>query len=127
MGANIDAWRIYFIKDVRQAIPRAKDKLIAIVCIPRSGMGFMISTNIDVWIQIDEERLACQAKIIASEHSGCMTHDSWVNCYSLLEFWDEELVNERDFISPNAKKAIQKAAKKSPTIEKRYKKLILNS
>jgi hypothetical protein len=127
MGANIDAWRIYFVKDVRQAIPRAKDKLIAIVCIPKRGMGFMISTEIDVWIQIDEERLACQANILADEHSGCLTHDSWVNCYNLLAFWDEELVNPRDFISPNAKSSIQDAARKSPTIEQRYKDQIINS
>jgi len=126
MPPDIDPWRIYFVEECRQAIPRAKEKLIAIVCIPHRAMGFMISSEIDVWIQIDEERMACQAMILASEHPGCLTHDSWVNCISLLSFYDEELVNRRDPISPAAKKSIQDAAARSPAIEERYKKLILN-
>jgi len=124
MGKNIEDWRIYFVTDVRQTVPIAKDKLISIVVVTDLGRGFMVSSEIDVWTQISEQRMACQAKILASEHK-CLTHDSWVNCFSLLTFWDEELTEKRDKLSKNAMVSIRQAVSNSPTIETRFKRAIL--
>ena len=124
MNSSIEPGHIYFVPECRQAIPKPREKLIAIVCITDFPKGFMISSKIDIWIQIDSQKMACQAKILSEEHS-CLTRDSYVNCFNLLTFFEEELVNKRDELSNNAKASIRAAVKDSPEIERRYKRLIL--
>jgi hypothetical protein len=124
MNGSIEPWHIYFVPECRQAIPKPKEKLIAIVCVSDNPKGFMISSEIDVWIQIDPEKMACQALILGEEHS-CLKHDSYVNCVNLLSFFEEELVEKRDKLSDNAKESIRAAVENSSGIERRYKRIIL--
>lgn len=123
-GKRPAIWRIYFIPNCSYTRPRAKDKLVVIACRDDCCRGFLINSEIDVWIQINPRKVATQALILKAEHPGCLDHDSFVDCIDLYRFEDYELTHTREEISANAKQTILEAVRASDTISRGSKKLI---
>jgi len=125
MGDQPKAWFIYFVPNCSYTRPQPKDKLVIIVCRDQYPWGFLINSEIDPWIQIHPEMLACQAHVKATEHP-CLAYDSYVDCIDLFRFDDFELTNVRDEVSKKAKKSILEAVGVSKTISRGHKRLILS-
>jgi len=126
MAPPPDLWRIYHVAHCAHARPAPKAKLVVIVCRDALAMGFLINSEIDPWIQISKERMACQAPIRAEEHPGCLTYDGYVDCLELYPFEDFELTEPRDAVSENLRAAILASVRNAITIPCRYRRLILN-
>lgn len=89
-------------------------------------MGFFINTEIRDWIKNDPNRLVTQAHILVSEHPR-LDHDSFVDCWEIIEFDESELDQPRDPVSKTAKLSIKAAVGKSKTIEKTHRLAIRDS
>ena len=118
-------WKIYHIDNCRHVIPKAKQKLVAIVGMDMSAFfGFFISSEMSEWVKNNPQARAYQVEILSSEHK--ILHDSFVNCLQLYQFSEDELVNLRCTLSSNAISAIKKVVLNSKTLNAREKRLILD-
>ena len=115
MSTTPKLWHIYFLENCPYTHPHPKDKLLIPVCHDQNILGFLINSEIDVWIQINPLLSSSQIEISASEHS-CLKYDSFVNCHELYNFDDFQLVNVRDEVSEEVKQEILKAVEESKTI-----------
>jgi hypothetical protein len=123
--ADIKPWSIYFIPNCAHTDP-PKDKYAVIACIDKNPMGFLINSRITPWLQKHHGLLVCDPQIRASEHSF-LKHDSFVDCQMIYEFFDWEIERKVGLISKQAKADILKAIHDCPSLERRYKKLILSN
>ena len=121
---TVDIWGIYYVDPCQHTIPYPKPKLVVVVCVDAKPMGFLINSEIDVWIQIDPQKIICQAQILVSEHPS-LDYDSWVDCLSLFPFEESELNRKREPVSPTAKQRILEAVRNSRTVDRKLKKKIL--
>jgi hypothetical protein len=119
-----DIWRIYHVRKCPHTVP-AKDKFVLIVCIDVTPLGFFINTNIHPFILNRPNLLDCQVSIKASDY-WFLDHDSYIDCTKLFPFGDDTLIDGRELISEGIKKEIKSVVSTAATIEKRYKKLILD-
>ena len=124
MGGTAEIWWIYFVPRCPHARPEPKDKLVVIVCRDGAPLGFLINSEIDPWIQINESKMASQVKIDASEHKPCLDHDSYVDCLELYMFEDYQLAQPRVRVSETVKSGIIAAVRASSTLVRRHKRLI---
>ncbi len=123
-GEKPAIWLIYFVPNCSYTRPKAKGKLVVIVCRDDYCRGFLINSEIDAWIQINPRKVSAQALILEAEHPRCLDHDSYVDCIDLYRFEDYELTHAREEVSVNAKQAILEAVSASDTISRGSKKLI---
>ena len=127
MAPPPELWRIYHVPNCSHTRPKPKPKYVVIVCRGVMPMGFLINSEINVWIRINSDLMACQAPIIAVEHPGCLHYDGFVDCLDLYPFEDFELTDVRDEVSSNAKKAILAAVRNSKGIPQGLKRTIVDS
>ena len=123
MGGRPYLWRIYYLEKCPYTKPEPKPKLVVIVLHDQDWWGFLISSEIDEWIQFGPDKLATQVEIKRSEHS-CLVRDSWVDCLELYRFEVFLLKEVRDPVSKAAKAAILAAVAESKTIIRRQKRMI---
>lgn len=124
MGGVAELWWIYHLRCCSYTRPEPKPKLVVIVCRDDYARGFLINSEIDVWIRISEWKLASQVPILAVDHSRCLDYNSYVDCLDLYRFEEHELTEKRQPVSMAVKQAIMTAVKVSRTIERKYKRLI---
>ncbi len=98
--------------------------MVVIVCRDDYPRGFLINSEIDVWIRISEWKLASQVPIPAVDHTPCLDHNSYVDCLDLYRFDEHELMEKRLPVSEAVKQSIKAAVDASRTIERKYKRLI---
>jgi hypothetical protein len=116
-------WHIYFVKNCAHTTP-IKDKFVLIVFLGKNPRGFLINSNITNWIRKRPHLLACEAPILAAEHPF-LKHDSCVDCHELYEFFEWELDKNMGKVSEQAKASVLTAIQLCPSIERRYKNVIL--
>lgn len=116
-------WHVYHVAECRHAKPTPKPKFVVIVCRDSKFMGFLINTNIHLYIQKRPELLSCQAVIDKANHNF-LNYDSYVDCVDLYEFEDAELISPRGIVATKVKKDILRAVAGARTIEPYYKRLI---
>ena len=117
-------WHVYHVRNCRHTRPNPKDKFVVIVHIDSNPRGFLINSQISNWLQNRPKLLVCQARIQAQD-APFLSHDSYVACHDLYEFFNDELTNSRGPIDLQTKNAILQAVKTCPTIEQKYKNIIL--
>jgi hypothetical protein len=121
---KIKLWHIYFVPNCAFTKP-IKDKYVIPVCIyNKKIMGFLINSEITNYVRNRPELLDCEAPLKAFDHSA-LKHDSIVDCHTIFPFNDWDFQGERGEVSPDAKKQILRAVKLCPSLENKYKKLIL--
>lgn len=118
-------WCIYHVENCSHVRPIPKNKFVAIVCRDSKFRGFLINTEINLYILERPVLLMCQIDIRVSDYRF-LDHDSYINCVDLFPFEDNELLNLRCDINIMTKAEIKKAVKDSGLIEGRYEKLILS-
>ena len=123
---KIKLWHIYFVPNCPFTTP-IKDKYVIPVCIyQKKLMGFLINSEISNFIRNKPELMDCEAQIRAFDHST-LKHDSIVDCHTIFPFNEWDFQGERGEVSLPAKKQILRAVKLCPSLENKYKKLILEA
>ena len=118
-------WDVFHVANCQHTNP-PKDKFVVIVCEDVHCMGFLVNSRIGKYISRRPARLACQAKLSKTDYYF-LTHDSYLDCFKLLPFRRDELVDGRGQVNDNDKAEILRVVAQAKTIEPRYKKLILGT
>lgn len=77
----------------RHAKPNPKNKYVVIAYIDPTPHGFFINSIINTFIKKRPYLLACEAKIISSQHNF-LRYDSYVDCRDIFPFSVEEFFPE---------------------------------
>jgi hypothetical protein len=121
-----DSWCIYHVKDCIHAIPRPKNKYIAIVCVDPCCVGFFINSGIRPFTINRPELSKCHVKILKSNYQF-LKHDSYIDCNEAYEFRKTELQEYIKPINAKTKAEIIEATRNSIMIQPRYQKMILGN
>jgi len=108
------------------AKPKPKSKYVVIAYIDPTPHGFFINSIINTFIKKRPYLLACEAKIISSQHNF-LRYDSYVDCRDIFPFYAEELFPEdsQGMLSKDAIIAVKKAISQCSVLAKIHKKRAL--
>ncbi|MGB7338929.1 MAG: hypothetical protein WBC91_08565 [Phototrophicaceae bacterium] len=121
----VKLWHIYFVENCQHTKPEPKDKFVIPVCeIDGQYIGFLINSRISRFIQSRDHLLECQSHLKEVDHP-CLTHDSIVACNTPYLFSESDFINYRHAVSEDAKQLTLETVKICTTIQRRYKRKIL--
>ena len=121
-----DLWCIYHVKNDIHAVPRPKNKFVAIVCVDPGCIGFFINSEIAPFILHNPELLKHQVKIQMSKYRF-LNDDSYIDCNDPYEYRKRELKEYIEPINTVTKAKIIKAITNSKVVPPRYQKMILDN
>jgi hypothetical protein len=119
---DIKAWNVYLVKSNETDPPKIKYAVIAHVS--ETPTCFLINSKLTDWMRRHRDLLICDPLISVTEHSF-LSHDSYVDCQRVFHFFDWEITKWLGPLSEQAKIDILDAVHRCPTLERKYKKLIL--
>ncbi len=123
----VSKWDVFFLPNCRHAKPVPKPKLVVIAYIIPSPYGFLINSTINRFIRQRPYLLPCEAEIQATQHTSFLPHDSYIDCREAFPFDLAELTQSRGKLSTDAQKAVLKAVRHCPVLERIHKQRILSS
>lgn len=124
---DVQLWHIYHVDLCHHVKPKPKPKFVlAVAIVGDKVLAFMINSRISAFIRNKPELLVCEAAIVEKHHRW-LSHDSFVDCRDLYDFYAWDFNSHRGEISAEAKKSVLAAVRSCPTLKRKDKRMILRN
>lgn len=120
-------WEVLHSAMCRHAKPNPKNKFVVIAYMNPTPHGFFINSIINQYIKKRSYLLACEAKILSSQHHF-LKYDSYVDCRDIFPFSPGEFSprESRGMLSEDAINAVKEAIYQCPVLEGIHKKRVFS-
>ena len=126
--SDVNLWHIYKVPNCKLVRPKPKLKYVVTVGQNTTDTfwGFMINSQIRPFITSKPDLLACEARILASQHP-VLRHDSYIDCTNLYSFPTRDFHSDEGVLSEDAMSVLMQTVRDCPMLKRKQKRMILSN